>query len=103
MSSMAAAPSGTNGLSLYSLFHAWTAGLEMILDLGVAAIHARVLLTRALSADCGRETGRSSHRPYDAERSAIVMLTAASETPTAHSRTPGRAGHRISLRGGNAA
>ena len=31
------------GSLAYALFHAWTAGLEMILDIGVPEIHARVL------------------------------------------------------------
>jgi selenocysteine lyase/cysteine desulfurase len=68
------------GTLAYALFHAWTAGLEMILEIGVPAIHARVLdLTDHLIAGL-RARQMTVVTPADSreERSAIVSFTAGS-------------------------
>jgi cysteine desulfurase / selenocysteine lyase len=68
------------GSLAYALFHAWTAGLELILEVGVPAIHARVLtLTDRLLSGL-RAQGVTVATPADRrdERSAIVSFTAES-------------------------
>ena len=68
------------GTLAYALFHGWTAGLEMILEIGVPAIHARVLdLTDRLLAGL-RAQAVQVVTPADSreERSAIVSFTAGS-------------------------
>jgi selenocysteine lyase/cysteine desulfurase len=69
----------TGSLS-YSLFHAWTAGLEMILDIGVPAIHGRVLDLTSRLIDGLRARGLTVITPTSRpeERSAIVTFTSAS-------------------------
>jgi len=66
------------GSLAYALFHAWTAGLELIDGIGVPAIHGRVLdLTDRLLAGL-RARGLQVVTPADRreERSAIVSFTA---------------------------
>ena len=70
----------TGSLS-YSLFHAWTAGLELLLEIGVPDIHARVLeLTSQLSEGLLAK-GMRVVSPVEslAERSAIISFTAGSQ------------------------
>ena len=52
----------TGSLS-YALFHAWTAGLDLILELGVPAIHERVLSLTARLIDGLRTRGLSVVTP----------------------------------------
>jgi selenocysteine lyase/cysteine desulfurase len=68
------------GTLAYALFHAWTAGLEMILELGVPAIHARVLeLTdRLISGLRAQRLEVVTPAGLPEERSAIVSFTAGS-------------------------
>ena len=68
------------GSLAYALFHAWTAGLEMILEIGVSAIHARVLdLTdRLLSGLLAQGVTVVTPADRREERSAIVSFTAGS-------------------------
>jgi selenocysteine lyase/cysteine desulfurase len=91
------------GSLAYALFHAWTAGLEMILEIGVPEIHARVLdLTSHLTSGL-RARGMTVITPaaHTGERSAIVTFTAASHEANRaiHTRL-GEQGIGISLRGG---
>jgi selenocysteine lyase/cysteine desulfurase len=92
----------TGSLS-YSLFHAWTAGLEMVLDIGVPAIHARVLelTSRLVSGLQARGLTVVTPTAHAGERSAIVAFTAASQEANRaiHARL-GEQGIGISLRGG---
>jgi selenocysteine lyase/cysteine desulfurase len=92
----------TGSLS-YALFHAWTAGLEMILDIGVPAIHARVLELTSRLVSGLRARGMTVVTPtaHAGERSAIVTFTAASQEANRalHARL-GEQGIGISLRGG---
>jgi selenocysteine lyase/cysteine desulfurase len=69
----------TGALS-YALFHAWTAGLEMLLDIGVPAIHARVLDLTWRLIEGLRERGLTVVTPAarPEERSAIVTFSAGS-------------------------
>jgi cysteine desulfurase / selenocysteine lyase len=91
------------GALAYALFHAWTAGLEMVLELGVPAIHARVLdLTDRLLAGL-RARALQVVTPADRteERSAIVSFTAGSAEANEALRT--RLTERniaVALRGG---
>ncbi|MFO7692417.1 MAG: aminotransferase class V-fold PLP-dependent enzyme [Vicinamibacterales bacterium] len=91
------------GSLAYALFHAWTAGLEMILDLGVPAIHARVLelTSRLISGLRARGLTVLTPAAHDGERSAIVTFTSASgdANRAIHARL-GEQGIGISLRGG---
>jgi len=91
------------GSLAYALFHAWTAGLEMILDLGVPAIHARVLdlTSRLISGLRARGMTVITPAAHTGERSAIVTFTAASQEANRalHARL-GEQGIGISLRGG---
>jgi selenocysteine lyase/cysteine desulfurase len=66
----------TGSLS-YSLFHAWTAGLELLLDLGVVNIHRRILALTARLIDGLQSEGLTLVTPVDHEdeRSAIVSFT----------------------------
>lgn len=91
------------GSIAYSLFHAWAAGLELLLEIGVPAIHARVLALTSRIIDGLRERGVSLVSPVDsvAERSAILSFSAG--TPEANQALFDRlsaAGVSISLRGG---
>jgi selenocysteine lyase/cysteine desulfurase len=92
----------TGSLS-YALFHAWTAGLEMILEIGVPAIHARVLDLTSRLIDGLRERGMTVTTPAERadERSAIVTFTAAPQEANRalHARLSGE-GIGTSLRGG---
>ena len=91
------------GSLAYALFHAWTAGLEMILEIGVPAIHARVLdLTlRLVSGLRSRALTVISPAAHPGERSAIVTFTTASpEANRALHARLGEQGIGISLRGG---
>lgn len=69
------------GSLAYALFHGWTAGLELITRIGVAAIQARVLdLTSRLIAGlraCGTTVVTPADHPD--ERSAIVSFTCGSQ------------------------
>jgi selenocysteine lyase/cysteine desulfurase len=91
------------GSLAYALFHAWTAGLEMILDIGAPAIHGRVLdLTDRLLSGL-RAQGMAVVTPADRreERSAIVSFTAGSvaANQALHTRLAER--HiAVALRGG---
>ena len=70
------------GTLAYSLFHAWTAGLEILSEVGVARIHERVMdLTDALIAGLDAK-GIAVVSPVEevGERSAIVSFTLGSET-----------------------
>ncbi len=91
------------GTLAYALFHAWTAGLEWLLELGVPAIHKRVLeLTDRLIA--GLEAGGMrvvTPHGSPGERSAIVSFTA--QSPDDNHAIFKRLAERnvaISLRGG---
>jgi selenocysteine lyase/cysteine desulfurase len=91
------------GTLAYALFHAWTAGLEMILEIGVPAIHARVLeLTDGLIAGL-RAQGMEVVTPAGRreERSAIVSFTAGSAeaNQALHARLQER-NIAVALRGG---
>jgi selenocysteine lyase/cysteine desulfurase len=68
------------GSLAYALFHAWTAGLELVLDVGVDAIHARVLALTWRLIEGLREAGMTVVTPAACadERSAIVSFTAGS-------------------------
>jgi len=93
----------TGSLS-YSLFHAWTAGLELLLDLGVPAIHARVLALTDRLLEGLRDRGLTIVSPVErlAERSAIVAISAGSQlaNQALFERLAERA-ISISLRGGS--
>ena len=92
----------TGSLS-YSLFHAWTAGLEMLLEIGVPAIHARVLGLTSRLIDGLLVRGLTVITPvaHPGERSAIVTFTAASQDANRalHARLT-EDGIAIALRGG---
>jgi selenocysteine lyase/cysteine desulfurase len=69
------------GTLAYSLFHAWTAGLEILSEVGVASIHERVLeLTDGIIAGL-RAKGLEIVSPVErvGERSAIISFTLGSE------------------------
>jgi len=68
------------GTLAYSLFHAWTAGLEILLELGVDAIHQRVLALTSRLIEGVNAKGLTIVSPVDtpAERSAILSFTAGS-------------------------
>ena len=91
------------GSLAYALFHAWTAGLEMILEIGVPEIHARVLDLTSYLISGLRARGMTVITPaaHTGERSAIVTFTAASHEANRaiHTRL-GEQGVGISLRGG---
>ncbi|HNZ12175.1 MAG TPA: aminotransferase class V-fold PLP-dependent enzyme [Anaerolineaceae bacterium] len=65
------------GTIAYSHFHSWTAGLELLKELGIVNIHARVLhLTDYLIAGLrARNIKITSPVEHIAERSAILSLT----------------------------
>lgn len=91
------------GSLAYALFHAWTAGLELILNAGVDTIHARVLALTWRLIEGLREAGMTVVTPADCadERSAIVSFTAGS--PEANQALIGKLTERsvaVSLRGG---
>jgi cysteine desulfurase / selenocysteine lyase len=69
------------GTLAYGLFHAWTAGLELLLDLGVTSIHARVMMLTDRLISGLRTKAVSLLTPLDdpAGRSAIVSFTVGSE------------------------
>jgi selenocysteine lyase/cysteine desulfurase len=69
------------GTLAYSLFHAWTAGLEILREVGIARIHERVLgLTDGIIAGL-RAKGIELVSPVEnvGERSAIISFTVGSE------------------------
>ncbi len=69
------------GTMAYSLFHAWTAGLELLQEVGIANIHARVLvLTDRIIAGL-RARGIAIASPVDrvSERSAIISFDVGSK------------------------
>lgn len=76
----------TGSLS-YALFHAWTAGLEMLLEIGVPAIHARVLGLTSRLIEGLLVRGLTVIMPvaHPGERSAIVSLRPHRRMPTARS------------------
>ena len=87
----------------YSLFHAWTAGLELVLETGVPAIHARILALTARLLEGLRARGFALATPAEteAERSAIVSFSAGSpEANQALFERLSAQGISISLRGG---
>jgi cysteine desulfurase / selenocysteine lyase len=91
------------GSLAYALFHAWTAGLEMILEIGVPAIHSRALELTTRLVDGLRTQGMTVVSPVESrhERSAIVAFTAGS--PEANRAIQTRLAARnivISLRSG---
>ncbi len=91
------------GSLAYPLFHAWTAGLELLLETGVGAIHARVLaLTdRLLAGLRARDLPVATPADTLAERSAILAFTAGSTAANERlSIRLAEAGIVISLRGG---
>lgn len=65
------------GSIAYSLFHAWTAGLELILEIGVENIHKRVLAHTDRIISCLRMKKIQIITPIDhiSERSAILVFT----------------------------
>ena len=69
------------GTLAYSLFHSWTAGLEILLEIGTAPIHERVLeLTdRIISGLEAKEVTVVSPVEEKNERSAILSFTLESE------------------------
>ena len=91
------------GSLAYALFHAWTAGLGMIHEIGVPAIHARVLdlTSRLISGLRARGMTVVTPAAHPGERSAIVTFTAASQEANRalHAHLSGQ-GISISLRGG---
>lgn len=92
----------TGALS-YALFHGWTAGLEMVLEIGVPAIHTRVLDLTSRLVDGLRARGMTVVTPTGRreERSAIVSFTAG--TQEANQGVHARLAERqvaIALRGG---
>ncbi len=87
----------------YSLFHAWTAGLELILEIGVPAIQTRVLELTSRLIEGLQAKGMQVVSPVESqqERSAIVAFTAGSQE--ANQALLARLTERaitISLRGG---
>ncbi|MGE5199772.1 MAG: aminotransferase class V-fold PLP-dependent enzyme [Rhodospirillaceae bacterium] len=92
----------TGALS-YALFHAWTAGLEMLLDIGVPAIHDRVLnlTSRLIDGLRARNLTLVTPAARPEERSAIVTFSADSpEANLAHHARLSERGIGISLRAG---
>lgn len=69
------------GAIAYGLFHAWTAGLELVREIGVEQIYARVLALTGRLVDGLRARGITVVTPVDClnERSAIVAFTLGSE------------------------
>lgn len=65
------------GSIAYSLFHAWTAGLELVLEVGVDNIYKRVLLLtdRIIAGLQQREIEIVTPIDHISERSAILMFT----------------------------
>lgn len=97
------APRYETGSLSYSLFHAWTAGLELLLETGVPAIHARVLglTSRLLEGIRARGFALATPADTEAERSAIVSFSAGSpEANQALFERLSARGISISLRGG---
>ena len=91
------------GTLAYSLFHAWTAGLEILGEVGVSTIHQRVLqLTDEILAGL-RARGIQVVSPVESveERSAIVSFTLGSEQANKdlHERLTAREIH-VALRDG---
>ena len=72
------------GTLAYPLFHGWTAGLELLAEVGVPVIHARVLVLTARLLEGLRAAGMQVATPADhpAERSAIVSFSAGSPEAT---------------------
>jgi selenocysteine lyase/cysteine desulfurase len=70
------------GTIAYSLFHAWTAGLEILQEIGVSNIHTHVLrLTDGIIAGMrSRNIEIASPVETISERSAIISFTMGSET-----------------------
>lgn len=69
------------GTLAYPLFHAWTAGLELLQEIGIPAIHARVLELTTRLLEGLRARGLQVVTPTEtwAERSAILSFTATSQ------------------------
>ncbi len=69
------------GTIAYSLFHAWTAGLDLLKEVGVANIHARVLMLtdRLIAGLRDKKIIVASPIEKVAERSAILSFTMGSE------------------------
>jgi len=65
------------GTMAYSLFHAWIAGLELLEEIGIPAIHARILTLTDMIITGLRSRGISIISPVDktSERSAIITFT----------------------------
>jgi selenocysteine lyase/cysteine desulfurase len=91
------------GTLAYPLFHGWTAGLELLLELGVPALQRRVLALTDLLVEGLRARGLELHSPIDRpeERSAILSFSAGSPQDNHALMTRLRdRGIVISLRGG---
>lgn len=87
----------------YALFHAWTAGLELLLEIGVPAIQERILALTSRLIEGLRAKGMTLVSPVGSkqERSAILSFTAGS--PEANQALFARLTAQdisISLRGG---
>ncbi len=69
------------GTIAYPFFHAWAGGLELLLELGVDAIHARVLALAARAAEGIASAGLTLASPTEreSERSAILSFTAGTQ------------------------
>ncbi len=69
------------GTIAYALFHAWSAGLELLLEVGIANIHAHVLgLTdRIIAGLRAKNIAIATPIKFVNERSAIVSFTMGSE------------------------
>jgi len=68
------------GSLAYPLFHGWTAGLELLAEIGIPTIHARVLelTSRILAGLQGRGMTVATPAEAPAERSAIISFTTGS-------------------------
>ena len=67
------------GTIAYQLYHAWTAGLELLAGVGIEAIHRRALhLTDRIVEGLRRQPGKVLISPVEhaAERSAIIVFSA---------------------------
>ena len=91
------------GAFAYPLFHAWTAGLELLLEIGIPVIHDRILTLTTQLVEGLRQAGMTIATPIEDpdERSAIVSFGAGS--PEANQELFERLSARgiiVALRGG---
>ena len=92
------------GTIAYQLYHAWTAGLAILAEVGIENIHRRALqLTDRIIAGLRRQSDKVLISPveHEAERSAIIVFSAgtAEQNRLLHARL-GEQGIIITLRGG---